>query len=330
MSQGYREHIDGALPPSIRFCVSPEAAGLPLADLVAAQVGRVDAATILAHGGVWQGRHRAPDATTVPPPGTPITIHTPPGGRYTTIDITPADMCYEDAWLLALNKRAGWYTTPTPWDAHNNIRVALARFLRQRDGGDPAPHLAHQLDRDTSGVLLCTKERQANAPLQVAFDRQGVHKHYLGICAGEPADTAFEVRTGHGRGHSGLWRLYDATEIGATLPNGSRVKLAHTGVVVERRLGGAALLRITLRTGRTHQIRLHLASVGHPLLGDGRYGGPATFGGHTLAGHLLHAAHMHLTRHPVTHQPLDLYAPLPQPMAALLQAHPQEMRHDDT
>jgi 23S rRNA pseudouridine1911/1915/1917 synthase len=299
------------------FTVAADMAGRSLADLIAAHMGNAAARPVLEHGGVWVGRHRAQDVALPVPAGAQITIHTPPGGHYGTIRILPQHICYRDRWLLALNKQPGWYTTPTPWDAHTNIRAALTRLLRER--GDLSPvHLVHQLDRDTSGVLLCTTDPQANAPLQKAFDQGEVHKEYLCICAGQPPEPSFEARTGHGRGHSGLWRLYDLDEVGRVLPNGSQVKYAHTAFQVERYLQGAALLRAVLYTGRTHQIRLHLAALGHPLLGDQRYGGPDTFGDHNLSGHLLHAALLRL-RHPITGALLDLSAPLPPQMAAVLE-----------
>jgi 23S rRNA pseudouridine1911/1915/1917 synthase len=306
-------------PPAIHLTIAAEQAGLSLTALVAAQVGPLAAQHILERGGVWLNRRRADDAARPLQSGDQVTIHTPPGGTYAEIAITQADICYEGGGLLALNKQPGWYTTPTPWDAVANIRAALTRFVRERDGPEAYVHLVHQLDRDTSGVLLCTRDRALNGPLQEAFNAGAVAKEYLCICAGEPQATQFDIRSGHGRGRSGLWRLYELEEVGHTLPNGSTVKAAHTSFSVLQRLGGAALLRATLHTGRTHQIRLHLAARGHPLLGDARYGGPPTFGGHVLPGHLLHAASLAL-RHPLSAYPLEIRAPLPPTMAALLDA----------
>jgi 23S rRNA pseudouridine1911/1915/1917 synthase len=304
-------------PPALSVTVAPEQAGQTLAALVAAQVGPLAAQHILQRGGVWRNRRREHDAACPLRAGDQVIIHTPPGGTYVDITVTQGDICYESGGLLALNKRPGWYTTPTPWDAIGNVRAALTRFLREREGPGAYVHLVHQLDRDTSGVLLCSRDRALNGPLQAAFNAGAVTKEYLCICAGEPQAAQFEVQTGHGRGRSGLWRLYDLAEVGHPLPNGSTVKAAHTSFRVLRRLGGAALLRATLHTGRTHQIRLHLAALGHPLLGDGRYGGPPEFGGRALPGHLLHAASMAL-RHPLSAYPLELRAPLPPTMAALL------------
>ncbi|NTU79774.1 MAG: hypothetical protein HGA45_10295 [Chloroflexales bacterium] len=100
---------------------------------------------------------------------------------------------------------------------------------------------------------------------------------------------------------------------------GGRVKAAHTTFAVEALLAGAAMVRATPHTGRTHQIRLHMAHAGHPLLGDTRYGGPASYQGRDLAGHLLHAAELRLA-HPLTGASLELASPLPELFQELLAA----------
>ena len=99
------------------------------------------------------------------------------------------------------------------------------------------------------------------------------------------------------------------------------MKAARTSYVVERRLSGAALLRCEPYTGRTHQIRLHMAEIGHPLLGDTRYGGPPAYAGRALPGHLLHAAELRL-RHPVSGAPLELHSPPPALFAELAEMLP--------
>lgn len=307
----------------IRLTVSPEDAGQSVAGVVRAFLGAEAAEPVLARGGVWQGKHRVLDADQPVSPGMQLTLHTPPGGCYTDVTVAPEDILYEDTWLVALNKRVGWYTTETPWDTWGNVLAALRHFFQTRDGDVPPVHLAHRLDRDTSGVLLCTKAPPANAPLQATFNRGEVVKTYLCVCAGRPAEEVFDIRTGHGRGRSGLWRLYPLEQVGAVLPNGSRVRLAHTRFELVRWLGDAALLRAIPYTGRTHQIRLHLASLGNPLLGDTRYGGASTFRGQVLSGHMLHAARLSL-RHPITHRPLELQAALPPHLVHVIDMPPQD------
>lgn len=302
----------------IQLTIAPESAGKSVATLVVALLGAEAAAPVLAHGGVWLNRRRVGDVDQPLVVGSELIIHRPPDGCYRQVTIDAADICYEDKWLLALNKQPGWYTTPTPWDAHNHIRGALNTWLQQRDGAAAPPlHLTHQLDRDTSGVLLCTKNRELNSPMQILFESGAIVKVYLCLCTGEPLQDAFELQSGHGRGYGGRWRLYTLDEVGAQLPNGKRIKFAHTSFTVEQRLGGATLLRAVLHTGRTHQIRLHLSALGYPLLGDAKYGGATHFRGRVLPFHLLHAACMEL-QHPVTEQPLTITAPQAAVMAELL------------
>jgi 23S rRNA pseudouridine1911/1915/1917 synthase len=265
---------------------------------------------VVARGGVWLNERRVgPDERA--PAGTTLTLRLPPAWGYSEVVLTPAHIAYEDEWLLALHKAAGWYVGPTPWDAQGNILVALGRFLAARDGAAPTLHLAHRLDRDTTGVLLVTKAPAANAPLQVAFASRGIAKVYLCLCAGQPTWEALEVRTGHGRGARGFWRVYPLEEVGQALPmGGRRVKEARTRFKLLEQRAGAALVRAAPATGRTHQIRLHMAHVGHPLLGDTRYGGPGDYEGQPLPRHLLHAASLRLA-HPITGYELHIVSPPP-------------------
>lgn len=302
--------IDAQSTARITLPIAASYAGRTIASLVQELLGREILEQLLAHGGVWLDRQRVQDATLPTPAGAVLRLHRPPDGQYASVTITAADICYEDEWLLALNKRAGWYTGATPWDTQGNVQAALTHMLTLRDGMPPRLHLAHQLDRHTSGVLLCTKDPHANAPLQAAFANGAVEKTYLGVCVGEPRNTVFEMRTGHGRSQGGRWRLYDQEQVGQALPTGGRVQLAHTHFQVTQRLGDYAIIYARPRTGRTHQIRLHLAACGHPLLGDTRYGGPDVFRHQALTAHLLHAARLRLS-HPITGQPLDLQAAIP-------------------
>lgn len=264
----------------------------------------------VARGGAWVDGRRELDAARVIRPGARLELRLPPQGVYTELTLTANDISFEDPWLIALHKQAGWYVGATPWDVHGNALAALVRYLTQRDGAAPPLHLAHQLDRDTSGVLLFSKDPAINPALQAAFAKGTLSKTYLAICAGVPPSTG-DISTGHGRSAGGRWRIYPSEQIGAVLPaGGGRIKLARTTYRLVRRGEAAALLEVRLHTGRTHQIRLHLAHIGHPLLGDTRYGGPAQYNGQLLSGQLLHAAHLAL-RHPATGMPLNLNSPLP-------------------
>lgn len=303
------------LHPSYSITVAQAGATLAdLAELLGGAAGRLAAE----RGGAWLDGRRALDPQVRVAAGAQLTLRLPPGGVYREIELTPAEVAFEDAWLIVLHKRAGCYAVETPWDVRGNLLAALGRFLRWRDGGVPPLHLAHRLDRDTSGLLLVSKAPAANAALQAAFDARQVFKLYRGLCAGAPDWEALDLRTGHGRGASGRWRIYPLDQVGQALPmSGGRVRLAHTSLAVEARAPDLALVRATLHSGRTHQIRLHMAAAGYPLLGDTRYGGPASCGGRILAGQLLHAAELRLA-HPITGVPLALSSPPPEIFAALL------------
>src|SRR4029079_7565259 len=117
--------------------------------------------------------------------------------------------------------------------------------------------------RDTNGVLLVTKNPKLNPAIQSAFNRHTIHKQYLALCAGVPAEPSFDITTGHGRGAHGLFRIYPVDEIDRLLIKGALVKSMRTRFEVVRRREEATLLHAFPETGRTHQIRLHLAHLGH-------------------------------------------------------------------
>lgn len=281
----------------IRLLITEADAGRPLADLLQRIIGEHDAGAVLAHGGAWFGRERIHDAARPAPLGEVLMISRPPTGSYSDLTLDPASILFEDADLIALDKPAGSYVEATPWDTGGHLHAALATLLTQRDGVHPKLHLAHRLDRDTSGVLLFTKNPLINPTLQARFAGSSVRKQYLCRCAGTPAEDVFALHTGHGRGAKGFFRVYPLEMVGQELPTGGSIKPMQTRFRVIRRDGATTLLEAQPVTGRTHQIRLHLASAGLPLLGDTKYGGPAEWRGQLLPFHLLHAAQLTLA-HP--------------------------------
>lgn len=299
--------------PKIEQFVANDQAGLTLEQLImaAATIPQDDARELLARGAVWLDRRRVQQAEMVVPQGSELQIHFPPRGTYDTVSISAADIVWEDEWLLALNKQPGWHANYTPWDMWGTIPFALAAFLRDRDGADGQLHLAHQLDRDTSGILLVSKNPAINPGLQQLFLHGSMGKTYLALASGVMEQEQFEVATGHGRGRNGLFRVYPLTQVGHALPFGKqRVRAMQTHFDVIARQPEATLVWATPITGRTHQIRLHLAHIGHPIVGDARYGGPVEIRGYPTAHHLLHAARLTFV-HPLTLRPVTLTAPLP-------------------
>lgn len=265
----------------------------------------------LAHGGIWRNKWRVLEPATPMVVADLLTVHLPPGNHYPAITLGPDDVLYEDPALIVLNKPPGVYVSVTPWDLHGNVLAAMQRWLTERDGTPPQLHLAHQLDRDTSGVLVLTKDPRANGPLQRAFSEHRLLKRYWAMAAGVPAMPRWSMATGHGRGAHGLFRLYPLEQVGQALPLGKeRIKLMTTDFELLEHWASTSLIEAQPRTGRTHQIRLHLQSAGHPVLGDARYGGPLMIAELPLHHHLLHAQNLAL-RHPLTNELLDLAAPLP-------------------
>jgi 23S rRNA pseudouridine1911/1915/1917 synthase len=288
-----------------------EHAAPSLLALVVARVQADDANTLIARGAVWADRRRVIDAAWVPPVGAQIEIHFPPSGQYDTVALATSDIVWEDDVLLAINKRPGWHTNYNPWDMWGSLRDALPRWLAARDGIEYPIHLLHQLDRDTSGVLLVSKAPRINGRMQALFASGAIKKTYLALAMGVIEQDTLEIETGHGRGQSGLFRVYPVEDVGRVLPFGKqRVRHMHTHFEVIECFGAATLLQVLPVTGRTHQIRLHLQHIGHPLLGDARYGGPTLLGDVAIAHHLLHAAQLRFP-HPITNVPLVIEAPPP-------------------
>ena len=299
-------------PHTIRLTIPPEDDGRALRDIAAEALGdQARAERLIARGGLWVDGARVQELGARASAGAELTIQLPLSGVYPDVTVAAEQILYEDDDLLALNKPAGVYVDSTPWDAEGNLHAALTRFVAARDGRAPRLHLAHRLDRDTTGVLLVSKNPAINPAIQRGFVRGTFHKEYLALCAGQPEADEFALTTGHGRTTHGFFRVYPAEHIGQMLLYGSRVKEMRTRFVVVRRLGDAALVRAVPETGRTHQIRLHLAHLGHPLLGDLKYGGPATWRGEPLPHHLLHAERLALP-HPRTGQRLELVALAPE------------------
>lgn len=217
---------------------------------------------------------------------------------------------YEDEDVLAVFKPAGLPVHPTATYHRNTLS-----YLLQETYGDPAPQFAHRLDRETSGVVVCAKHPVAEVALKKCFERREVGKRYLAIVRGCPSPRGV-IELPLGPAPSGPHVCMAVREDGAKART-------HYEVVEERR--GAALVRLWPESGRQHQLRVHLAAVGCPIIGDKLYGpdgagpflelieeGPSDALlarlGHPR--HALHAERLEIA-HPRTGRPLTLEAPLP-------------------
>lgn len=213
---------------------------------------------------------------------------------------------WEDGHLLVVDKPAGLVVHPARGHPTGTLVQALAG--RAAGGGDPArPGIVHRLDRDTSGLLVVARSEPAHRALTSLLAQREIHREYLALVDGIPPARTGTVEAPIGRDR----RDRTIHSIDTDAPRSARTHFE----VLESPGGRSALLRLLLDTGRTHQIRVHLASIGHPVVGDRTYGGPMRFG---LERQFLHAARLSFT-HPMTGEELDVEAPLPADLVGALQ-----------
>ena len=209
---------------------------------------------------------------------------------------------HDDADCLVVAKTAGLPVLPARPGAPS-VEGAVARLGRFDVDGRAAPGFPHRLDRDTSGALLLARHDRALAALRAAFEAGAVEKEYLVLVEGAPPD-AGRLDTPYGRSPA------DPRRFTTRVASARRARLAFR---VERRLRGAALLRVLLDTGRTHQIRVQLAEAGHPVLGDAIYGVRSE----AIARQALHAERLAFPR-PADGARVEVRAPVPDDLARAL------------
>ncbi len=218
----------------------------------------------------------------------------------------PLTVLYEDADLVVVDKPAGLVVHPAPGHAGGTLVNALLHHFGALPGQDAArPGVVHRLDAHTSGVMVIARTAPAREALMEAFAAHRIERAYLAIATGAPP-SSITYETLHGRHPRDRKRF--STRV-------TRGKRAVTHVELLERLHGAALVRCTLETGRTHQIRVHLADHGYALLGDPVYGKTpkdprVRAAAQALGRQALHAAVLGFT-HPTTGAPLRFETPPP-------------------
>jgi 23S rRNA pseudouridine1911/1915/1917 synthase len=210
---------------------------------------------------------------------------------------------YRDPYLLALDKPAGVPTQPTPARFQGTLYAALLQFL----GHQTSLGMVQRLDRDTSGVLVFSTHPKAHKGLTAAFREHQVVKRYLALVSGRLPDAAGEISSQLARRR--------ATNRMVSVERGGREAL--TRYRVAACFAEATLVEVEIPTGRTHQIRVHFAEIGHALLGDDSYGGPVVVGGVDVRRQMLHASELSLD-HPVDGRRLELKSVLPNDFQTLL------------
>jgi 23S rRNA pseudouridine1911/1915/1917 synthase len=252
----------------------------------------------------------------------------------------PLDVVYEDADLAVVNKPAGMMVhagSGQSDDERNRgtlVNALLYRFKKlSSTGGDLRPGIVHRLDKQTSGLIVVAKNDRAHAALAEMFSSHRIKKTYLALVQGSVERAKGTINASVGRDPLRRTRM-------TTKPlENARTAVSHYEVVrrISNRFGKFTLVKVRIETGRTHQIRVHMASIGYPVVGDTLYGGPGQLTDQAasqaatskaarrkaeperlrLGRNFLHAAQLEFA-HPVTGKLLQLEAPLPAELASFL------------
>ncbi|MDF1591666.1 MAG: RluA family pseudouridine synthase [Desulfobacterales bacterium] len=241
----------------------------------------------------------------------------------------PIDILFEDEALIVINKQPGLVVHPSPGHGSGTLVNALLYHCPTLGsiGGKIRPGIVHRLDKDTSGVLVVAKNDAAHHDLAGQFKSRKVQKHYLALVHGpvkaDSGTMAFSI------GRHPVDRKKMSTR-------SRKARGAETRWKVKERFDGATLLDLDLKTGRTHQIRVHCAAIGHPVVGDAVYGGGRRLelsgkGKSALkaARQMLHAQCLQFT-HPADDRPMSFEAPLPADMAELIEALRNQVKQNFT
>ena len=230
----------------------------------------------------------------------------------------PLDIVYEDEDIIVVNKPVGMVVHPAAGNPNGTLVNALLYHCGDQlsgIGGVIRPGIVHRIDKDTSGLLVVAKNDAAHLSLSEQLKTHTVSRVYEAIALGNIKTDAGTVNAPIGRHPT------DRKKMAVVRGEGLSAREAITHYTVVERFGSMTYVRCELETGRTHQIRVHLSSIGHPLLGDSVYGGANTRfeADHRalITGQCLHAGKLKLI-HPTTQKPMQFEAPMPHEMQKLL------------
>jgi 23S rRNA pseudouridine1911/1915/1917 synthase len=242
----------------------------------------------------------------------------------------PLNIVYEDEDILIINKPAGLVVHPASGNPHGTLINGVAWYLQQQNSSINASNLprfglVHRIDKNTSGLMVLAKTEKAVSSLAKEFFAHTITRHYIALVWGDVEQDEGTVRAHIGR-HQRFRKIFDA------YPDGDYGKEAITHYKVLERLGYVTIIQCELETGRTHQIRVHMKHIGHPLFNDELYGGDKIVKGTVFSKykqfvencfaicprHALHAKTIGFT-HPRTRQPVVFNSELPEDMQALFE-----------
>jgi len=228
----------------------------------------------------------------------------------------PVEILYKDDALVVVNKPAGMVVYPAAGHGRGTLMNALAYRCGKlaNIGGPLRPGVVHRLDRDTSGVMVVALDDRAYYDLVEQFKKRTIHRRYVALIYGNPRNDSGEIKVPIGRSSSDRKKMSTRTRRG---------KEAITRWKVLKRFGMATLIEVKLGTGRTHQIRVHLSSIGHPVLGDRTYGRKTELEIHRrrviIPRQMLHAEMLGFT-HPFSGAYMEFYGPMPEDMREVIDA----------
>ena len=209
-------------------------------------------------------------------------------------------IAYQDAHLLVIDKAPGLVVHPARSHREGTLAQLLGRAGLNPAGGEEEDRagIVHRLDRDTSGLLVVSRSDEAHRLLQAALAERRIEREYIALVEGRPPARSGTIEAPIGRDP----RVRTRMTVGGSSPREAR-----THFTLDRALPDTSLLRLHLDTGRTHQIRVHLQAIGHPVCGDPEYGTPGLLG---LERQFLHAARLSFA-HPITDAPVEVISALP-------------------